>query len=259
MLLPEDGAGGAGDQTITDDLGMPGGEAVVIPEGHWGGDETLYEGMGEESKAAAQKLAIRFDTPAKAMAAHLSAHQMRGQSILLPKADASPEDKAAVHRKIFTKMGCPEDANNYASPAAEDIPEGFAIDDEKMTALKQMAFEEGLSQGAFQRVFATHMAAVVELKQQFKADAEAATKEKTDLERGEWDEALSVLQKEWGASFDERIAHAKKWAEAKWANKETRMRFAYQMYVKDFAEGKLMEGSGQTVATKGIFDSHEGE
>ena len=238
---------------------MPGGTPIVIPDGHWGGDDALYDGMGEDTKAAAQKLAIRFDTQAKAMAAHLSLSQMRGQSIVLPKADATPEDKAAVNRKIFTKMGCPEDQNNYDATAPEDIPEGLALTDEKMTAFREIAFKHGLNQGAFKELLAMHMGVAVELGQQFEANAQATAKEKDDLEKAEWDKAMSVLQPEWGADFEKRIELAKKWAESKWTDKETRMRFCYKMYVKDIAEGKLMDGSGHGQQVKTVFDSHEGE
>ncbi len=238
---------------------MPGGTPTAIPDGHWGGDDSLYDGMGEDTKADAQKLALRFDTSAKAMAAHLSAHQMRGQSIMLPKADATPEEKTAIYRKIGIKMGCPEDQNNYAIPAPEDMPDGFALSDDKMTGLKGLAFKHNLSQDAFKELLGMHLESAVELKQQLVAGAQAVTKEKEDLEKAEWDTALSDVRKEWGADAEERIEHAKKWAESKWKDKGTRMRFCYKMYVKDIAEGKLMDGSGHGQQVKTVFDSHEGE
>ena len=245
--------------TVTEPVIEPSMPSFTLPEGHWAEDDSHYEGMDAETKTAAQKLAGRFDSPSKAMAAHLSGHQMRGRSIVLPKADATPEEKTEVYRKIYAKMGCPDDKNNYESLAPEDIPKGFELSDERMTELRDIAHKGGMNQETFKALLSKHMEVVVGLRQQFEAEKQAVADEQQKLEAADWDKAMSALKKEWGADFEGRIEKAKKWAESRWKDKLTRMRFCYEQHIKDFAEGKMMEGSGHGQPVKTVFDSHEGE
>ena len=249
------------EQAVTppvDDSAVTEPSAGVLPEGHWASDDSYYDGLDDDAKEATQKLAARFDSPAKQLAAHLSAQQLRGQSIRLPKADATQEEKDTQYRKIFTKMGCPEAQENYDVPS-DILPEGFTWSEDAITGAKDMAWKNGLSQDAFKSALSFHANQVVALKQAFAAQQEQVAAEKKAVEQADWDKAMSVLKKDWGADFEKRIEKAKSWADNKWDDKLTRMRFCYEQYIKDFSEGKMLEGSGAGQPVKGVFDSHEGE
>lgn len=71
------------------------------------------------------------------------AQSLIGGSIRLPKADASPEDRAKAMEDIYNKIGRPETPDKYDLGEMPTLPESMAWDDKKLAEYKAYAHKQG--------------------------------------------------------------------------------------------------------------------
>lgn len=72
---------------------------------------------------------------------------MVGNSVQLPKADMTPEQRAAHMRQVWGKFGCPESPEGYTI-TPPTLPEGVSWDDAFEKEFRARAWAHGLSQEA---------------------------------------------------------------------------------------------------------------
>lgn len=73
------------------------------------------------------------------------AQSLIGGSIRLPKADASPEDKAKALGDIYNKLGRPETPDKYDLGDMPALPESLAWDEKKLADFKAYAHKQGFT------------------------------------------------------------------------------------------------------------------
>lgn len=112
-------------------------EAPVATETPWYSDE--YKDV------VAQK---GWDEPNKALKSYVELERSLGTRVKLP----SPESSADEIRAFYQKTGCPENPDGYEIQVPENIP----VDDEMLSALRQSAYESGVSKQAFEGIVKTY-------------------------------------------------------------------------------------------------------
>ncbi len=84
------------------------------------------------------------------------AQSLIGGSIRLPKADASPEDKAKALGDIYNKLGRPESPEKYELGELPSLPENVKWDDAKLNGIKSELHKMGLTTDQAKAVLSLH-------------------------------------------------------------------------------------------------------
>jgi hypothetical protein len=84
------------------------------------------------------------------------AQSLIGGSIRLPKADASPEDKAKAFNDIYNKLGRPESPDKYDLGELPPLPERVTWDDAKLNGIKSELHKMGLTTDQAKAVLSLH-------------------------------------------------------------------------------------------------------
>jgi hypothetical protein len=103
-----------------------------------------------------------------------------GSRVKIPDENSLPEERSA----FYQKLGAPQNPEAYELGLSEDTP----VSPQMISAIKQAAFESGVSQTQLQSVVKSYM------------DAEQA-----ELHRS-FEEGERSLKEEWGGQYDEKIA-----------------------------------------------------
>lgn len=111
-----------------------------------------------------------------------------GRTIVLPKEDATPEERAAFYQKI----GAPEKADGYK------VPEALA-QDPVVAKYRDVAHKAGISQAQFEQNIGFLQAAAAEMQ---------ASQTQARAVQGEQD--IAALRGEWGMKFDENMELGKR-------------------------------------------------
>lgn len=123
-----------------------------------------------------------------------NAQKLIGSSVRVPGEDATPEQLASFHKRL----GRPDDPKGYQ---LTDVPGADKMPQETVEWFKQIAFDEGISQKAFNGLLSKYMARVnqsqIEQEVTLRAGAQQAAE---TLKRAD----------QWGANFDRNLAYAKR-------------------------------------------------
>ncbi len=111
-----------------------------------------------------------------------------GRTLVMPKDDATPEERAAFHQKL----GAPANADGYK------IPEALAADP-VVKEFRDVALKSGMSQKTFDEAisFVTTKAQAMEQERQQAASAKS-------------EQDMSALKIEWGQTYDKHVELAKR-------------------------------------------------
>ena len=115
-----------------------------------------------------------------------------GDSLILPGPNATDDEKSA----FFSKIGRPDTAEAYELPK-EGMPEGFQVDDKRLSSIRDKAFALGVTKQQFAGLI--------------RADAEyqhGAVQEFEQAQKIKIEESTQALMKEYGAAFDQNITLA---------------------------------------------------
>ena len=168
------------------DTAPTGGEPTGEPGGQ--GDpqnDNWYGSASEEVQGYIQNKG--WDDPLKAVASYQELEKYRGASedelIKIPKDGESWDE-------VYTKLGRPEEAKGYEWSA----PEGVPVDNTRLEAFQNKAYELGLSKDQFTAL--VNLDAEYSMNFQNNALETLQQKQATELE---------ALKQEWGEGFDERV------------------------------------------------------
>ena len=174
-------------------------------KGGGGGEPTFNDSLPEDLRTN-ESLANFKDVGGLAKS-YVEMKSMQGNSIRIPSAEASDDDRKSFNEKMISQMpslmlkpdfdnaeqsnefyrtlGAPEEAGGYEMPTVE----GIEMPEERGAALQKIAHEAGLTKSQFDKVMTAAMgldvAAVETRTANLKVEAEA-------------------LHAEWGMAFDER-------------------------------------------------------
>lgn len=131
---------------------------------------------------------------ASVMKSFVGQHKLVGSAIQPLKDDATPEQRA----EFFQKFGCPKTVAEYELKAPTELPEGMEYRQDLVDAVSAVAFSEGVSKAAMQKLATSFNSWQIE---NFKAQATAreAAIAKT------FNEGEAALKVKWGADFDKNI------------------------------------------------------
>lgn len=134
----------------------------------------------------------------KAFTSYSELEQRIGQSVALPKPDASPDE----WNKFYSRVGRPESADKYEFKRPENLPADLPYDDNLAKASKAWMFEAGATPGQAQVMHDKFMGYVAEQQQAARERVKAAVEASHDQ-----------LVKDWGgptdsAPFKEKLALA---------------------------------------------------
>lgn len=124
---------------------------------------------------------------------HVNVQPLIGSKLILPGKDTSDEDRNA----FYTQLGRPETAEGYELPA-DGLPEGYKADPEKAKEFFEFAHKQGFTDqqaAGMVRYDALRTASI----------AKAAN----DARKVNADAVTEGMKKEWGPSYDEKMALAK--------------------------------------------------
>jgi hypothetical protein len=93
---------------------------------------------------------------ADVLSSFVEAQKIVGGSIRLPKADASPEDKAKAFNDIYNKLGRPESPDKYDLGELPTLPETIKWDDAKVNGIKSELHKMGLTTDQAKAVLNLH-------------------------------------------------------------------------------------------------------
>ncbi|MBS3809965.1 MAG: hypothetical protein KGY38_07430 [Desulfobacterales bacterium] len=179
------------DQTLLDQgqSGGEGGETEPHPSGlpnELASDPTVQKFMGEDGTLNTENLAKSY----------VNIQSMVGRDkIPLPKEDAPSEE----WQQVFSKLGRPEDPNEYQINDPDDLPENLQLGDDVKAQIKQKAHELNLLPSQAQGVYEFFMGLENNALQQQQQQVEQTAQENEQ-----------ALRKEWGNAYDAEINKAKK-------------------------------------------------
>jgi len=183
-----DGAGGesAGDA----------GQQQQAPEGYINPDGSFAEGWHQRPEFAEFKGIDRFKTVPDLVKSYRHLETLKGtpgDAVIVPGADATPEQRAAYHKAI----GVPETPDAYALKP-EQLPEGIEWHDGRGKAFAEFAHKQGMTQAQAAAVVAFQL----EQEQATRGDAQAAYQNLLANREAE-------LKKEWGSAYNHKLMVAK--------------------------------------------------
>ena len=173
------------DAYLGDDGALQDGWLDAMPEGTFEKDDT--------GKNITANLAEHKDF-AGIVKSFVGQHKLVGSAIQPLKDDATPEQRA----EFFQKFGCPKTVEGYELTAPTELPEGMEYKQDLANAVSAVAFSEGVSKMALQKLAGSFNQWQIE---NFKA--QEATKAK-DIAKT-FDDNEAALKVEWGEDFDKNI------------------------------------------------------
>lgn len=213
--------------------------AERLPEEHWGRDLDFAEVENLDSEATANLLS-KFPNQTQQILAHLSAEKLIGQSIRLPKEDATDDEKAEAMSQIFTKLGRPESAEGYKVNLPEGLPKEILPSDEAMKEFLGWAHSQGFSQAQVDQAIAYDAARTIKRMEAAKETKEAADKHQKDTEEAGFNKSLAPLKEELGDQYDEYVKTAMKAKDTLAADPVAYVKFWRQQYLNNLAEDTLV-------------------
>lgn len=149
---------------------------------------------------------------------YISAQEMVGKNkVVVPSNDATPEE----WNTFFSKVGRPENPDQYGIKKPDSLPEGFDVPDEFINFMKQMFHKHGLTPKQASGIFNEYN----EFAAKNFSDERSAIRTKRT-------EELEALKKEWGAAYDSKFDSARR---------------AVRAFLSD-AERKWLEDNGLNVS-----------
>ena len=121
-------------------------------------------------------------------------HAIGANKVAIPGENATPEE----WNEFYKACGRPETAEGYKHDGVK-LPEGITLDDEQVAAFRKFAFENGMSQKAFEAALAFDVGRVEKMQQKAQAAHDA-----------EYNETLTKLRTEFGDRFDTVVAQCNK-------------------------------------------------
>jgi hypothetical protein len=157
------------------------------------------------------------------------------EKVVIPKDDASPEEKAS----FFKKLGMPDEASKYETPELE-VAEEIRMQDHTLESFKAKAHELGLTKKQFAELYAFQQ----EMSQnEFNNHLESTKKtaEKTEFE----------LRKEFGVAYEAKIKGAQEVINTFFKGKDIGKSFSVLANDKGFvkAMAEVAEKLGEDVLT----------
>ncbi len=212
--------------------------ASTLSEDHWTHDHSFDD--------ASQKIFSKYGTQEEAFSAHVSLAQHLGNSITLPKDDATDAEKTTQIDKIYTKLGVPDNEAGYKFEMPKEIPTGMEPSAEAMTEFKKLGISLKLTDTQMAGLAKFDMDKTIRNMEAGQA-AQAKAKENEDAEKkAANDKALGELKEDWGEEFDNKVAKAAL-AYEKYGPKDpaARTRDYYQVYLDKMSEDVLVTSQGQ--------------
>lgn len=185
--------------------GTGSGESGTPGEGDAGaGGENAHAWLGENPSAELVQVVEKkgWKGPVDAVKAYENAERLigadkAGRAIVMPKDDATPEERAA----FFDKLGRPSDAADYKFDVPEGSPEGYA------DGARAKFHELGLTSAQAE--------ALVAWNNEFATTHGTKAAEAAEAARVADEQAQeAALKTEWGAKYDENVAQAQAAAKA---------------------------------------------
>lgn len=121
-------------------------------------------------------------------------HSIGANKITVPTENATPEEWNAFYKAC----GRPDEESGYKHDAVK-LPEGIVLDDEQVAQFRKVAFENGLSQKAFEAALSFDV-------QRLQAQQKAAIA----AHNAEYDETLQKLRTEFGGNMETVVAQCNK-------------------------------------------------
>jgi len=184
------------------------------------------------------KLASRYTSPATMAEALYEANREISQRVKMPGEDASEEDLGRFRKA----MGVPDSVDDYSVARPEHIDEEAFATDEYQAPIQAIVSDlhaAGASQKVVEALFDRYFALERDgLAEQSRRDDEHKATAETEL------------RKEWGAGYDENLAHANDFMgrDGKLLNLELKdgsLLASYAPFVKLMAEAGRMTNEGQ--------------
>lgn len=123
---------------------------------------------------------------------HVEVQPLIGSKLIMPDDKTSDEDR----NSFYNQLGRPETAEGYQSPA-DGLPEGFEINEEQQKAFFEHAHKHGFT--------ADQAAGMVRFQAIQMASAAKAQQDQYGVDEAD---AVEALKKEWGGSYEEKMALA---------------------------------------------------
>ncbi len=225
----------------SDAAGLLGGSGEVVV-----GDDHFTKQQGFPTDIAS-KLTKFKDVAALSTGYMDFQNDFDARGIMLPKDDASDEDKKAQLSKIHTKLGRPEKAEDYKIEQPANLPEGLAWSPEVETEAKAWAHGTGINNAQLQ--------SVVNLYTGIRTKEIAGIRAAQDIEA---QEATAALKLEWGDSkFEVNLAASEKALQEKVPapliekikrvglnNDPLFVKWMLDIYTEKIGEGTIVPGEG---------------
>jgi len=244
MLMPDEDTG---TELVDDQTGEAEDNETTTPEPHWSDD---YEDLGEDTK----KLLAKYKTPKDAFEAHSNVDKMIGESIRLPKKDATDEEKAAQMSRVYNKLGRPETPEGYKLELPEGLPDALKPSEESTKEFFAWAHKQGLTQGQAQAIANLQAEKLINGLEEATAAQETATANAKAEKAAKQEKALGALKAEWGDDYEHKMQCAEKAYDVYGKDLEERARFFYQVYLEKLAEDTLIGGRAAASEGKSFFD-----
>ena len=214
---------------------------------HW---SDKYEGLSDDTKT----LLTKYDTEQAAFEGHVSLDKLRGNSIALPKEDATDEEKVEQMGKIFDKLGRPETPEGYELAIPAELPESLKPTDEAVAEFYKWSHGQGLSQAQMQAIAELQAQKIIGSMEASKAAQEAANANVESERAAKREKDLAELKVEWGEDFDKKMDLAEEAYEVYGKNRVERAKLFYEIYLKKLAEDALIPGRTAVTESENFFD-----
>lgn len=205
------GAGGAGAGAGTGDAGAGAGtgDTGAGGAGGEGGSGKWWEGkaFSDDQRAYLTSKGLTVDDPLEALPKIIASHQNAEKRLGKPAdqlLDKPADGKTAEWLRQNGKMfGIPEAADKYEVKQPDNWPKDAKWDSDLENTVRQIAFDEGISQAAVQKLTDAYAGKLMGLMGDADTQLAAATQEMS-----------AELQRDWGDQYGAKVAMAQQGAAA---------------------------------------------
>lgn len=191
---------------------------------------------------------------------HHAQATLLGDSIRIPKDDATDEERSEAMGKVYSKLGVPASASEYTLDKPDDLPEGVNWDDAMAAEVKTLAHESHMTQGqldAFvkfdvQRTLA-RMTTAAEAQGKFAEESTAALKKK--IGEGRFDAFVANSEKAFKLADEAVKGLQAHFDETGMKNDPFIVELLHYVFRRELEEDKAIAGAAGTKGKGGVLSN----